>query len=288
MIAALIVLSMLLQDPVEPPPRRARVVRSSVRILIEESPPGEYEYDHYEQAFPSQVTTGHSLLGSDVWYRTVCRPQDDDRTPIFYKVPDPPLPITVSGVLGSPTVNIGDGGATLIGGGPRKDPGSRTKSVAKAAVFGGSSGSSTTDSDSPFLYGADIDYAIVPDVTTWAPLRWMPEETSFRLFARALFGSLDIFDVSTDIQLYSAGPRLSIPLARWEALKLDTTVSAGPAYLNTGIGDAVGFDGGVGLRVSLFFTRSASLIAEIEANLFLSDNVSAFGPVLNLGFNLSW
>jgi len=36
-------------------------------------------------------------------------------------------------------------------------------------------------------------------------------------------------------------------VARWGALEVDCTVSAGPAFLHTGVGDAVGFDGGVGL-----------------------------------------
>lgn len=289
MIAAALVLSLLLQDPAEPPPRRTRVVRSSVRVLIEETPQGEYPHDYYEQPFPSQYSAGSSRLGSEIWYKTVCRPQDEDREPLVFAVPDAPLPITISGVLGSPHVDIGDGGATLIGGRTRDDKPSGTKSVAKAAVFGGGGSSGTsTDSDSPFLYGADVDYAAVPDVTAWSPLRWMPEDTSLRLYARALFGSMEIFDVSTGIQLYSAGPRLAVPIARGQAVKLDATLSAGPGYLHTGIGDAVGFDGGIGLRFSFFFSRSASLMTEVEANLFLSDNVSAFGPVLNLGFNLAW
>ena len=79
-----------------------------------------------------------------------------------------------------------------------------------------------------------------------------------------------------------------IPLARWGSLDLDCTISAGPAYLHTGVGDAVGFDGGVGLRLSQFFTRAFSFIAELEANYFRSSNVTAYGPVVNLGFNLSW
>src|SRR6185295_6479039 len=77
MIAAAFVLTLMLQDPsLEPPPRRPRVVRSSVRIIIEESPRGDYEFDHYEQPLPSQYTTGRAMLGSEVWYKTVCRPQE--------------------------------------------------------------------------------------------------------------------------------------------------------------------------------------------------------------------
>jgi hypothetical protein len=290
MIGAALVLALAMQDAVEvPAPRRARTVQSSVRILIEESPQGEYPHDYYEQPFPSQVRTGSTLLGSEVWYKTLCRPQDEDRRPLFVPPPEPPLPLTVSGVLGSPQISIGDGGATLIGGNPRRDPGSSGTRTAKAAIFsGGSSDSGSSDTDSPFLYGTDLDYVVAPDVTGWSPLRWLPEETSFHLYGRALFGSLEIFDVSTDIQLYGVGPRLGVPIARGDGVRLEGTISAGPAFLHTGIGDAVGFDGGVGLSFSLILSRGLSLIAEIEANLYLSDHVTAFGPVLNLGFNLAW
>jgi hypothetical protein len=289
MIASALVLSLLLQETAEPPPpARRRVVQSSVRIIIEEAPKGDYDHDYYEQPQPSQYKTGNARLGSEVWYRTVCRPQENDHDPIVFTPPETPLPLTISGVLGSPTISIGDGGATLIDGKPRRDPQPGTKSQKTSLFSGSSSDSSATDSDSPFLYGVDFDYVLAPDVTTWGALRWMPEETSFHFYARALFGSMDIFEVSTDIQLFSVGPRLSVPLARWGGAQLDATLSAGPGFLHTGIGDAVGFDGGAGLRFGFTFSRSVSLIAEIEANLFLSDSVAAFGPVLNLGFNLSW
>jgi hypothetical protein len=138
------------------------------------------------------------------------------------------------------------------------------------------------------LYGTDLDYVAVADVTGWRPVSWLPERTSLHLFARALFGSLEIADVSTDLQLYGVGPRLALPLARWGTLDFDVTLTVGPGYLHTGVGDALGFDGGVGFRISQSFTRSLSFIAELEANYFRSGNVSAFGPVVNVGLNLSW
>ena len=116
----------------------------------------------------------------------------------------------------------------------------------------------------------------------------MPEETSLRLYARALFGTFEVFDTPTSLQLYGLGPRLSIPFVKTGSLEGAVVVSAGPAFLHTGIGDAVGFDGGIGLRLEQFFAASASFVAAVEANLYFSRNVAAFGPVINLGLNLSW
>jgi hypothetical protein len=284
MIAAVLVL--VLQGQESDPPaagRRPRTVQSAVRIFIEETPEEPYAHDYYEQAAPVEARSGTATLGSSVWYRTVCRPQEDDRSPIVFTVPEQQPLLTLSGTLAAPRVNVSIQSGTITPGRPRRDPIVRTKT----GLFGGSD--STSDGrDTPYLIGTDLDYVAVPDVTGWNPASWLPEQTSVHLYARALFGSLEIADLTTDLQLYSVGPRLGVPIARWGSLDLDCTISAGPGYLHTGVGDAIGFDGGIGLRVSRFFTRSLSFIAELEANYFRGGNVTAFGPVVNLGFNLSW
>jgi hypothetical protein len=153
-----------------------------------------------------------------------------------------------------------------------------------SSFFGGGGGAGkAASSDAPFLYGPDFDLLLVPDLAGW-----MPEDTSLRLFARALFGSLEVFDTPTSLQLYEVGPRLAVPLLKSGSLECAVTVSAGPAFLHTGIGDAVGFDGGIGLRFEAFFSPGFSFVAAVEANLYFSQNVSAFGPVFNLGLNLAW
>ena len=284
MIASALVLAMLLQEP-PPPPPRARKVTSSVRVFVEETPRGAYEHDYYEQLEPVQLRTGTPSLGSELWFRSICRPQEDDRSTVVFTVPDQQPMLVLSGLLSQPKIRVSIPDKTVIFGRGRTDPIISTK----AGVFGsGGSASSSDGVDTPFLYGSDLDYVAVPDVTGWSPLSWLPEGTSLRLFARLLFGPLTIADIDTDLQLYGVGPRLGIPLARWGSLELEGTLSAGPAYLHTGIGDALGFDGGIGLRVSQFFTRSFSFMAEIEANYFRSSNVAAYGPVLTVGFNLSW
>lgn len=282
MITSALALLVLLQEP-DPPAAPRRPVRSAVRIFIEETPDEKYAHDYYEQALPVEYRTGTSSLGSEVWYRTVCRPQEDDHSPILFTTPERLPTVTLSGTLSVPHIVVDLPEGTIIGGRKRKDPIIQTK----AGLFG--SGGSTSDGkDTPVLYGTDLDYVAAADVTTWKPASWLPERTSLHLFARALFGSLEIADISTELQLYGVGPRLGLPVARWGTLDLDVTLSVGPGYLHTGVGDALGFDGGIGFRISQSFTRSLSFIAELEANYFRSGNVSAFGPVVNVGFNLSW
>ncbi len=276
------------QDPSETPaPRRARPVRvqSSVRVIIEEHPEGEYEYEAYEQALPvghrSRAGNGTASLGSDVWYRTVCRPQEDDRTPAPVFVPSPPLPeLSLSATFSRPRL-----GVTVPAGAPgrpRVDP-----IISKSSLFGSGSGT-VTNTDAPFLYGPDVDLLLEPDVTAWRPMRWMPDETSLHLYGRVLFGSFEVFDTPASLQLYSVGPRLEVPVLGSGSFRLGATVAAGPAFLHTGIGDAVGFDGGVGLRAEHVFSPGFSFVAAVEANLYASGNVALFGPAVNLGFNLSW
>jgi hypothetical protein len=282
------------QEPSDPPlKRRVRSVRSDVRVVIEETPEGDYDHDYYEQPWPVERETGSANARSRIWYRTVCRPQEEDRSPLWVQPASPSLmlPLSISGAVGFPRLSVtttSSSSSTTINGRTRSDP-IITKPSTKPAVFGGGGGAgSATSSDAPFLYGPDFDLLLVPDVAGWRPTRWMPADTSLRLYVRALFGAFEVFDTPTSLQLYGIGPRLAVPLAKTGSLELAVTVSAGPAFLHTGIGDAVGFDGGIGLRFEEFFTPGFSFVAAVEANLYFSQNVSAFGPVINLGFNLAW
>ena len=283
--AAAVVWLVAAQDPEEP--RRARPVRvqNDVRIIIEETPKEEFEHDYYEQALPVEVRGGTPSLSSGVWYRTICRPQDDDPRPIFLRREPPPssLPLSLTAGVSLPSFSVTAGRKTIVGGRPRNDP-----IITKPALFGGGGSDTVTSSDLPLLYGPDFDLIVDSDLSTWHPTRWMPAQTALHFYARALFGSFEVFDTPSSLQLYGIGPRLSVPLARSDSLELALTVSAGPAFLHTGIGDAVGFDGGIGIRLEHFFTPAFSFLAAAEANLYFSETVTAFGPIFNLGFNLSW
>ena len=270
------------------PPKR-RDVRSEVRILVEERPEGEFDHDYYEQLLPVEYRSKSAGAQSTVWYRSLCRPQEDDRVPVFLPPPPappavPPLRLSLAAGLPRMSVAAQQSAVTSVPGRPRSDP-----IITKPSLFGGGVGSdAVADSDDPMLYGPDLDLVVMSDLSAWSPTRWMPSGTSLHLFARALFGSLEVFETSGSLHLYSVGPRLSLPIATVGSLEAGVTLSAGPAFLHTGIGDAVGFDGGIGLRVEQFFTPAFSFVAAIEANLYVSDNVSAFGPVVQLGVNLAW
>lgn len=291
----LALVAVLVQDP-EPEalPRRARPLRvqSDVRVIIEESPEGDFDHDYYEQFAPVEHATGAGALRSRIWYRTVCRPQDEDRAPIFLAAPRPSPPqMTLSGTFGAPRLTVTSTGnfsvtTTTVTGRDRTDP-IITKPSSKPAIFGASSGSSS-NSDAPYLYGPDLDLLVASDLSSWHPTRWVPERTALHLYGRALFGTFEVFDTPASLQLYGVGPRLSVPVATVGGFNVDAVVSAGPAFLRTGIGDAVGFDGGIGLQLEHKFSDAVSFVAAVEANLFFSENVTAFGPVVNLGFNLGW
>jgi hypothetical protein len=284
-LTAVVWMMALAQEGEEPRRSRPLRVRNDVRILIEETPKEEFEHDHYEQLYPVEHRTGTATLSSGVWYRTVCRPQDeDDPRPIFLRQERPPsLPLSLTAGVSFPTVSVTAGKKMIVGGRPRNDP-----IITKPALFGGSGSDTVTSSDLPLLVGPDFDLVLDSDLTTSVAARWLPAGTSLHLYARALFGSFEVFDTPASLQLYGLGPRLSVPLAKSGSLEIALTVSTGPAFLHTSIGDAVGFDGGVGIRAEHFFTPAFSFLAAAEANLFFSETVTAFGPVVNLGFNLSW
>lgn len=158
----------------------------------------------------------------------------------------------------------------------------------KPGAFGGTEDSDTQDSDSGLLYGPDFDYLIEPDVTGWQPTSWLPRQTSFHLYARALLGDVELYGVDTDLQIYSIGPRLRVPLLAANPLRVGATLSAGPAYAHTDIGDAVGLEFGAGVRTELFVTRSFVFILAVGLDAFSSNDVFAWGPSLNFGINVGW
>jgi hypothetical protein len=278
------------QETSDPSPKRR--VRSEVRILIEERPEGEFDHDYYEQLLPVEFRSGTAAVGSSVWYRTVCRPQEEDRAPIWVPASPPPslaVPLSVSAAGAVPRFRVSATPAQVrtITGSTRNDPGTTLPPTGptstKPALFGGGSEGNRTSSDAPILYGPDFDFVVASDVAGW-----LPEGMSLHLFARALFGSVEMFDTPTDVQLYAIGPRLTVPLVKAGSLELAITASAGPAFLHSALGDAVGFDGGIGLRLEQVLAPAVSFIAAAEANLYFSENVTSFGPVIHLGFDLSW
>ena len=150
------------------------------------------------------------------------------------------------------------------------------------------SGSGVSDSDSPFIQGPEIDLSILDNLDQWRSLRWLPEGSSLHVFGRLQFGTLELFDERTKIEMYAVGPRLALPFHRGESFELDATIFAGAAFVKTGLGEAIGFDGGAGVSAQQKLGAGVSLYGAIEAELFLAKGTSAFGPAFNIGLKMGF
>ena len=159
----------------------------------------------------------------------------------------------------------------------------------KSSYLGGDGGSGTVDdSDSPFLVGPELAYPLKEDVSEWGLLEWLPEGSALRIYGRALYGEMEVFQFETDLEIYSLGLGLSIPVVTASPFSLAATMSAGPSWLRTDFGNVMGLDAGVGLAGRLALGRSLGLTASVEETGFFAEDVSALGPALSFGFDLSW
>jgi hypothetical protein len=139
------------------------------------------------------------------------------------------------------------------------------------------------DSDTPILSGPELDVVLLQDVASW-----LPESTSLHLLGRALFGKMELFDIDTDVQLYAIAAGLGVPIIDAGSFRLEGSLSAGPGFLKTDMGDAVGLSGATGLRVRQELTSNLSLFGVAEIEIFRAKQTSALGPAFNFGFNLAW
>lgn len=267
------------QDPAPPP-----VMENRLRLFIDETLDEDSPYRETRQQWEAR------LEGPGWSYR-----QDHRRrfrqSPQLSPAPGsiPPLPeLTLEGSLRQTSLVAQIGADTfLTGGSARVDP-----TISKAStggLFGGSGApDEVEDSGSTPFVGPQLTYPVASDVTTWGPASWLPEGTSLHVYAKALFGSVEIFDTDIEMQLYSAGPLLLIPLYASDLFLLGASVSAGPAYLDTNVGNAVGFEGAAGLRLEIPVTGNFSFVTTGHLSLYASENVTSWGPGINFGLTLSW
>ncbi len=268
------------RDSQESPKR----IHTEVHVYIEEEFDEEREHEEYEQAHPVEhsvrVEGAQGRATGRVSYFTRCRFRPEDQVP----APLSPLPlVSIGGKLGPIEVKVKADPFISVIGHIRQDP-----IATKPGLFGDGGSGGEEDSDRPILYGPDLDFLLLRDVTGWGPVRWLPESTSLHLYARALFGQFEVFDVESDLELYSAGLRLSIPLARADLVSVAAAVSAGPGFMRTDIGEAAGFESSAGLQGEFFITRRLSLLASIDASVFVSDGFFSWGPGFNAGLNIAW
>lgn len=264
------------------PPKRKRPLKNTVHLRVWEYIPEEQFPQYTRQSAPfeyhergNRFTLDHERVFKGP---SVQLPQPDA------------FPLgTASAAFETPQMTVS---TRFAGGDPRVDPPiSRTRSresLARSRLFGGSGSHEDEDSDRPLLAGPQIDVPLKGDVTEWEVASWMPEGTSLHLYARALFGKMEVFDLEADLERYSIGPRLLVPLLTLGEFSAGASLSAGPSFLKTDIGDAVGFETAGGIRGQLLILDHVSLVGSIDLSAYASENVFSWGPSYNIGITLTF
>lgn len=259
-------------------------IHTEVRVFIEEEFEEERDHEEYAQPYPVehsvQVQGPPGISTSRVSYFTRCRFRPEEREP---SAPPVPLPsFSMGALIASRNVDVP---LRLI---PAPQGNTRTDPIITKSVDSPGGSGDAEDSDRPILYGPDVDFLLARDVRGWEFAGWLPESTSLHLYGRALFGQFQVFDLQSDLQMYSAGLRLAVPFLDLQPFTLSATVSSGPGYMRTDIGDAVGLEAGAGLQGGLFLSRRVCLMAMADVNVFLSGDFFSWGPGINVGLNVAW
>ena len=231
-MAAVVWLTAVAQDPSDAPPtRRARAVRvhSDVHILIEETPKEEFEFDYYEQLRPVEYRSGTPGLSSGVWFRTVCRPQEDDRVPIFLR-PDPPpsIPLRITAAISLPKLSV-----TASRRSSRSDVPATTPSSPKPAIFGG--GGSTPHQLLDVPLSRTRLRPSSPRISAWNPDAMAARGRRRSICMRGRSSARSRCSTRRPASRCTGSARASDPAREIGSLEFDLTVSAGPAFLHTGI-----------------------------------------------------
>jgi hypothetical protein len=279
------------QGPAPPPMQND--VKVFLRVFRDE--PNEIPYTRQERPFDFQNEGSRFQFDSETFWGF---PQHEPEGTILlnFSLRASPLRFTVGS------------GASIVSNSSRIDPGTYGQTTTtpvqptetggdlppppppqptKPSWLGGSD-SANEDSDSPLLAGPELEAVLFQDVTGWRPASWLPEGTSLCLYARFLAGEMELFGEDADLTMWSFGPRLKVPFLRAGALDLQASLFAGPAFVDTDLGDAVGFNGGAGAWAELKLTGSIALVLAAEAELFAADDTSAFGPPFNFGLNVGF
>lgn len=264
-----------LQEP--PPPAMENRIRVRVVEYVDEArTPSETR-----QAYPVLV----QAQGAELWY---------DHERYYYGRPGatvpPTLPFHLGLALSIRTHEIGipfieDGTLLTVIGDLREDPGpTKTRSIFSRP---GSDGDLELDDRGP-MTGPELTVPLARDLSAWSPTAWFPSGTELQVYGRMLLGELEILGVDSDLRLYSAGPRLLVPIASASWAKLGATASVGPAWLDTDIGEALGVEASAGVRADVPLVGSLSFVAVGELGLFATEDFRSWGPGLNLGLAMAW
>lgn len=271
----LIAFVLALQEPA-PPAMENRIRVKVVEYVDEARTPSETR-----QAYPALIQG----QGTELWY-------DHERH--YYGRPAATVPVALplqfgwvtalrEHIIGVPFVE--ETSILTVIGDIRTDPGpTETRSLFSDPGSGGD----LDDSDRGPMSGPELTVPLVRDLTGWRPTAWLPSGTELQVYGRMLLGEMEVFGVESDLRLFSVGPRLIVPLAAASWVKVGATASAGPAWLDTDIGEAWGVEMNAGLRADVPLIGSVSFVALGEVGLFATDDFRSWGPGLNFGITMSW
>jgi hypothetical protein len=138
------------------------------------------------------------------------------------------------------------------------------------------------------LVGPELVYPLSMDLSEASGFSWLPGGSRLSVFGRACFGAIEVYGVESDMVLISAGPQLLLPFVSTREFVFGASLSAGPAWLETDIGSALGFQGLGALRGEVPLSGGLSFVAMAEAGYYASENVRVWGPGFSLGLTLSW
>lgn len=270
------VLVLALQDP--PPP----VMENRIRVKVVEYVDEARTPSETRQAWPARI----QAQGTELWY-------DHERH--YYGRPAATLPAALPLQIGWVTAVrdhaigvpfVEDSSILTVIGDLREDP-DPTRPTRSLLSRPGSDGS-LDDGDRGPMSGPELSVPLARDLSGWRPTAWLPAGTELQAYGRILMGGLEVFGVDSDLRLYSAGPRLLVPLGAAAWVKVGATASVGPAWLETDFGEAWGIELGGGIRADVPLVGSVSFVALGEVALFATDDFLSWGPGLNLGLTMSW
>lgn len=193
-----------------------------------------------------------------------------------------PLPISVTGYWMLPHSKISN--LTLVPLTGSGGSGSRTLPFRLLGGLGASGGGeSVSGSSSSPLFGPEIDYPLPSEATSWLPF-----DAVVQIYARVLVGDMEIDGENTDVQEYSGGVRLAVPLWKPSEFMLSPYVSVGPSYLNTEFGHVTGMEAALGLRMDYGLSRSLSLVLQLEIDTFWASDFFSWGPAGTAGLTIGF
>ena len=155
-------------------------------------------------------------------------------------------------------------------------------------IFGGADSGEETDSGSAFLIGPELSMPIKDDLSTVDGFGWLPEKSQAFGYGKFLFGEMDVYENDSNVYLFSAGVGVRMPIITESYFGLDGIVSAGPSYLDTDFGSALGLEAQAGVGTSIRLIADLFLTGSVGISVYASENIYSWGPTFNVGLSASW